>query len=192
LPGRIAPGQPVAQPSLCRTRRPVARPSDAEPSRSVARPPRPCGPPAGAVHPREVPVSRFLSRPRSLLRVVPVSDGEVFLLPRRGAAQGFEASPYEFLRRPHAVHRTQVFIRNWSGLSTGLFTALPQVTAGDSGNTLIEIPICNRLVIPATPGNSGPYHDRGPPPVHPGGSRRVSAQGPRPGSRSWGSPGPCR
>jgi len=77
--------------TLCRTRRPVARPPGTEPRRPVAQPPRPYGPPAGAVHPREVPVSRFLSRPRSSLRVVPVSDGEVFLLPRRGAAQGFGA-----------------------------------------------------------------------------------------------------
>jgi len=38
LPGHTAPGQPVAWPS------------------------RPRGPPAGAVHPLQVPVSRFLSR----------------------------------------------------------------------------------------------------------------------------------
>jgi len=132
---------------VCCTRRPVARPPDTEPSQPVARPPRPCGPPASAVYPLEIPVSRFLSRPRSRLRAVPVSDGEVFLLPRRGAAQGVEAKLFEFLCCPHAVHRAQVVIRNQRRLSTGLFTALPQVTAGNSGNTLAVVAACNHPVL---------------------------------------------
>jgi len=39
-----------------------ALPGHAAPGQPVAWPPRPRGPPAGAVHPLQVPVSRFLSR----------------------------------------------------------------------------------------------------------------------------------
>jgi len=48
------------------------------------------GPTAGASHPRPVPVSRFLPRPRSFPREVPVSDVDVFLLlsPRAAQASG--------------------------------------------------------------------------------------------------------
>jgi hypothetical protein len=112
LLGRVAPGQPVALPSLCRTRRPVARPPGTEPSRSVARPPRPYGPPAGAVHPREVPVSRFLSRPGVPSEWCPFPTVKYFYclggVPRKGLAQ----SHCEFLSCPHAVHRTQAVNRN--------------------------------------------------------------------------------
>src|SRR5580658_6116796 len=65
LPGRKVARQPVAWPS--RHRRPSAR----------------------ARYPRAFPVSRFLLRPRSFLRVAPVSGSKRFLLPRRGPAQGF-------------------------------------------------------------------------------------------------------
>src|ERR1700733_6779056 len=55
----------------------------------VAWPPRHREPSARARYPLAFPVSRFLLRPRSFLRVVPVSGSKRFLLPRRGTAQGF-------------------------------------------------------------------------------------------------------
>ena len=45
------------------------------------------GPTAGASHPRPVPVSRFLQRPRVPPGVVSVSDVDVFLLLTSRAAQ---------------------------------------------------------------------------------------------------------
>ena len=83
------------------------------PGRKVARqpvawPPRHRGPSARARYPRAFPVSRFLLRPRSFLRVVPVSGSKRFLLPRRGVAQGF----------------------SWKSSRLFLSTRYPQKTAG--------------------------------------------------------------
>jgi hypothetical protein len=96
------------------------------------RPGRPTGrlaprPPAGAAHPREPPVSRRLPRPRSHLRVMPVSNGKSILTVPAGRPQGSAGIHFWFFRRPHFVHRRRLVIRTIRCLSTGLCTARPQV-----------------------------------------------------------------
>ena len=74
--------------------------------------PRPCGPPASAAHPQEVPVSRFLSRPGVASGRYPFPTVKYFYCLGQVPRKGLWQSHCEFLCRPHTVHRTQVVIRN--------------------------------------------------------------------------------
>src|SRR6476646_1779679 len=85
------------------------------------------GPPAGAAHPREPPVSRRLPRSFGHLRMMPVSNGKSILTAPAGCPQGSAGIHFWFFRRPHFVHRRCLVIRIIRCLSTGLCTARPQV-----------------------------------------------------------------
>lgn len=85
------------------------------------------GPPAGAAHPREPPVSRRLPRSFGHLRMMPVSNGKSILTAPAGRPQGSAGIHFWFFRRPHFVHRRCLVIRIIRCLSTGLCTARPQV-----------------------------------------------------------------
>ena len=85
------------------------------------------GPPAGAAHPREPPVSRRLPRSFGHLRTMPVSNGKSILTAPAGRPQGSAGIHFWFFRRPHFVHRRCLVIRIIRCLSTGLCTARPQV-----------------------------------------------------------------
>ena len=50
-------------------------------------------------------------------------------------------------RYPHNIDRTRAVIRIWRRLSTGLFTARPQVTGCNSGNTAAAVAACNQLIL---------------------------------------------
>ena len=84
-------------------------------------------PPAGAAHPREPPVSRRLPRSFGHLRMMPVSNGKSILTAPAGRPQGSAGIHFWFFRRPHFVHRRCLVIRIIRCLSTGLYTARPQV-----------------------------------------------------------------
>jgi len=80
--GSLVPASPFPD-------RPVSR--LAGPGRPVARPPRRHAPPAGAKHPRQIPVSRPFPRPGVAPGMVPVSCGESISTPlaaRRARAGG--------------------------------------------------------------------------------------------------------
>jgi ChaB len=85
------------------------------------------GPPAGAAHPREPPVSRRLPRPFGHLRMMPVSNGKSILTGPGGRPQGSAGIHFRFFRRPHFIHRRCLVIRIIRCLSTGLCTVRPQV-----------------------------------------------------------------
>ena len=85
------------------------------------------GPPAGAAHPREPPVSRRLPRSFGHLRMMPVSNGKSILTAPAGRPQGSAGIHFWFFRRPHFVHRRCLVIRIIRCLSTGLCTDRPQV-----------------------------------------------------------------
>jgi len=68
-------------------------------------------PGASAGHPRQAPVSRLLLRPRSFLRVVPVSGSGVFLLLGRGAPQELPGNHFYSFPGPHDIHRMHAVIR---------------------------------------------------------------------------------
>jgi len=85
------------------------------------------GPPAGAAHPREPPVSRRLPRSFGHLRMMPVSNGKSILTAPAGRPQGSAGIHFWFFRRPHFVHRRCLVIRIIRCLSTRLCTARPQV-----------------------------------------------------------------
>ena len=113
-----------------------ALPGHAVPSQPVAWPPRPRGPPAGAVYPRPIPVSRSRPGPLSCLREwCPFPTVKVFLLRRRMPRKGFRQSYGEFF----AIHTLSTERGRLSavseGLSTGLCTTLPQITSGNPQNT---------------------------------------------------------
>ena len=61
---------------------------------------------------------RFLPRSRGRPQVVPVSNGEVFLLPPLAWAQGPVVNHFGFFRDPRGIHRTRAVIRIWRRLST--------------------------------------------------------------------------
>jgi len=52
-----------------------------------------------------------------------------------------------YFRYPHGIHRTRAVIRICRRLSTGLFTARPQVTGCNSGNTGTAVAACNQLIL---------------------------------------------
>jgi len=108
----------------------------------------PCsaGPPASTAHPCGIPVSRPSHVPGVASRWCPFLTVRVFLLPRRVPRKGFATKLLPVSCYPHSVHRMQVVIRSWRRLSTGLFTTLPQVTAGDPENTSAAVALCNRDV----------------------------------------------
>src|SRR5271169_2945025 len=99
LPGHTAPGQPVAWPS------------------------RPRGPPAGAVHPLQVPVSRFLSRSLSCLRGgARFPTVKVFLLRRPMERKGLRQSYGGFF----AIHILSTEPSGLSAVSEGYPPAYAQ------------------------------------------------------------------
>ena len=68
-------------------------------------------------------------------QVVPVSNGESIFTASANTAQEPEVNYFGFFRYPHGIHKRQAVIRAWRWLSTGLFTARPQVTWCNPGNT---------------------------------------------------------
>ena len=64
---------------------------------------------------------------RSLLRMMPVSNGKNILTVPAGRPQGSAGIHFWFFRRPHFIHRRCLVIRIIRCLSTGLCTARPQV-----------------------------------------------------------------
>ena len=123
MPGRAAPGRPVARltPALRASRR--------------------CQPPA------KDPGFPASSTSRSFLRVVPVSDGEIFSTPFANRPQEVPPIYFRSFLNPHDVHRMRAVIRTYLGLSTSLYTTRPQVTGCDLRATIIGIALCNRLVL---------------------------------------------
>src|SRR5271156_5613801 len=111
LPGLVAPAQPVTRLS----RRGV--------------------PPAGATHPQEPPVSRLPCVPGFPQGRCPFPTVNVFLPPPPRSRK----SPRLLIRSFLIVHTVstgrRTVIRNPQRLSTGLRTALPQITEGAPGNT---------------------------------------------------------
>ena len=63
---------------------------------------------------------------RSLLRMMPVSNGESILTVPAGQPQGSAGIHFRFFRHPHFIHRRCLVIRITRCLSTGLCTARPQ------------------------------------------------------------------
>src|SRR3974390_2411297 len=111
-----------------------AFPGHAAPGQPVAWPPRPCGPPAGDVYPRQMPVSRSLPRPLSFLRSgTRFPTVRVFLLPRQASRKGLRQSHGEFF----AIHTVSTERRRLSAVYEGYplvyaqhFHSLPVVTRG--------------------------------------------------------------
>ena len=137
FPAPPFPVRPVGQPHRFR----IGWLSDlAGPGRPVARPPRRRAPPAGAKHPRQIPVSRPFPRPGGSPGMVPVSCGESISTPSAPVAQGLAGIHFEFFPRPHVVHRIPPVIRTKQSLSTGFCTTNPQVTWRNSENTSAVAP----------------------------------------------------
>jgi len=68
-------------------------------------------------------------------QVVPVSNSESIVTVSANMAQEPEVNYFGFFRYPQGIHKRQAVIRAWRWLSTGLFTARPQVTRCNPGNT---------------------------------------------------------
>lgn len=112
-----------------------ASPGPAAPAQPVTRLARRDVPPAGATHPQKPPVSRLPLRPWVTSGAVPVSNGETISIASAEVTQGSTAINLKFSHHPHGIHRTLAVIRTARRLSTGLFTAPPQITEGDPGDT---------------------------------------------------------
>jgi hypothetical protein len=112
----------------------------AGPGRPVARPPRRHAPPAGAKHPRQIPVSRPFPRPGEAPGWCPFPAVKAFLRPLRPSRKSRRGIHFEFFPRPHVVHRIPSVIRMSQRLSTALCTTTPQITRRNSENTSARSP----------------------------------------------------
>ena len=79
-------------------------------------------------------------------KVVPVSDGESISTASANAAQEPEVNYLEFFCYPQGIHRKHAVAPTLRWLSTGLFTARPQVTRCNPRNTESGHAACNRLI----------------------------------------------
>ena len=84
-------------------------------------------PPAGARHPREGPVARLLPRSRRRPGWCPFPTVKAFLLPPRTPRKALRSIISGHFGYPRGIHRARAVIRVWRRLSTGLFTARPQL-----------------------------------------------------------------